>query len=113
MVRERREADTHRDRGAVGEARSRHALVERFDVASRLRLTAREDDRELVTTEAERSDAVRRASEEPGDLDEHLVAERMPVGVVDPLEVVDVDEAEAELVPPSAAASSAVASPSS
>ena len=76
--------------------RRRHALVERLDVASRLRLSAREDDSELVTAEAERSDAVRRTSEEPGDLDEHLVSERMPVGVVDPLEVVDVDEAEAE-----------------
>ena len=65
-------------------------------MCARLTLSAAEDDRELVAAEAERAEAVALRRQEAGDLDEHLVAERMTVGVVDLLEVVDVDEAEAD-----------------
>ncbi len=45
--------------------------------------TAVEDDRELVAAEAEGADTAVAVAQEPRDLDQHLVAERMAVRVVD------------------------------
>ena len=52
---------------------------------------ARKQQRELVTAEPERLAAL---AQPPGDLRQDAVAGRMAEAVVDPLEVVDVDQAE-------------------
>ena len=58
-------------------------------------VAAGKQDRELVAAEPERLAALPEVRRQLG---EHLVAARMAEAVVDPLEVVDVDEAEAERV---------------
>ena len=58
-------------------------------------VASRQQDRELVAAEPERLAALAEVRRELG---EHLVAARMPEAVVDPLEVVDVHQAEAERI---------------
>ena len=65
------------------EAGRGHAPVQGFDVRTCSRLATGKNDRELVATEAVRTDALLPTVEKARDLHEHLVPERVAVGVVD------------------------------
>ena len=74
--------------------RLRHALDDRArDREAFVLVPAREEERELVAAEPERLAVL---TQPGGDLREDLVADRVPVAVVDLLEVVDVEQAERE-----------------
>ena len=92
MVGEGGDAGADRDRAHLVEVERRDPADDR--VRGRERggfVVLREQDRELVAAEPERLAAL---AEPSGDLRQHLVAGRVAEAVVDPLEVVDVDEAE-------------------
>ena len=61
-------------------------------------LVARRQDGELIAAKTERLRVVDRG-EQLADQYQHVVADRVPVDVVDMLEVVDIDEAERERLP--------------
>jgi hypothetical protein len=87
-------ADRHRaGRREVGVGDPVHDRLRRDPCA--VLVPAGEEDGELVAAQPERLAALAQVR---GQLREHLVAARVAVAVVDPLEVVDVDQAEAERV---------------
>src|SRR6185312_15907718 len=89
-----RHARAHRDRADVVELRRTDALDDRArnrdGVAG---FEPRQEDGEFVAPQPE---ALAALPQSGGDLSEHAVADRVPMSVVDLLEVVDVHEAEAE-----------------
>src|SRR5581483_10884828 len=89
VLRERRDAGAHGDRADVSEAPARDPPDDRLSGLEGRRLVRPgEEECELVTAEPERLASLA----QPGrDLREHAVARGVPVLVVDPLEVVDVE----------------------
>src|ERR671920_720134 len=88
----RRQAGADRDGPDVLELERGDALDDRGRSGVRLLpVQPRHQDRELVAAEPERLAALAQA---PADLAEHTVSDGMAEAVVDPLEVVDVHEAE-------------------
>ncbi len=84
-------ADRHRDVARAG--RVRELVLNRLDPIGSLLGSPVQEQRELVTAEPERGSAAERG--EPGcDVGERLVPCSVAQRVVDPLEVVDVDEAQ-------------------
>ena len=65
-----------------------------------VRVRARHEDRELVAADPERAVAAADAAlDDPGERRQELVADLVAIGVVDPLEVVEVEDDEGQLHP--------------
>ena len=96
LRRVRRDAGAHRHGADLLEVERPDPLDDRLrDRDGRAVVEPGEEDGELVAAEAE---ALAALAEPGGDLPEHPVAGGVAEAVVDPLEVVDVDEAEAEVL---------------
>src|SRR5438046_2604037 len=94
LQRVRRDARAHRDRADALDLHAPHALDDRLrDLQSGMLVEAGEEDRELV---AAKTEALAALAESRRDLGEDAVARGMAEAVVHLLEVVEVDEAEAE-----------------